>query len=255
MTPPHEGCSKRRSGHFANVTLFLPSSNGDFDRSLTEQRLGCVAGNTPWLPALIPPLNGVLTFPWDVIRIRGVPMRKSIVAAVSGVALIGAIFAPTAAATNGLGSTAGLRSVNALSSVGGTATASTSAGVAATKDKPVPDLAARIKKAKKDRENQVTDGERLRAAKKSGIKAPDISRAQRTPSRTRRRRSPAARPSHPTRRLWARPSERRRTTSVPSRTTPTPRSTCPRHWSTSSGHLAREATRPWEPRLSAPQAS
>jgi FtsP/CotA-like multicopper oxidase with cupredoxin domain len=105
-------------------------------------------------------------------------MRKSFVAAVSGVALIGAIFAPTAAATNGLSSVTGVRSVNALSSVGGTATASTSANAAVTKDGPVPDLAARMKKAKKDRENLVTDAERLRAAKKSGIKVPVISRAQ-----------------------------------------------------------------------------
>jgi hypothetical protein len=35
-----------------------------------------------------------------------------------------------------------------------------------------------MKKAKKDRDNEVTQAERLRAAKKSGIKAPTISRTQ-----------------------------------------------------------------------------
>jgi FtsP/CotA-like multicopper oxidase with cupredoxin domain len=41
----------------------------------------------------------------------------------------------------------------------------------------VPDLAARLKKAKKDRENQFSQKERMVAAKKSGIKAPTVSAA------------------------------------------------------------------------------
>jgi FtsP/CotA-like multicopper oxidase with cupredoxin domain len=93
-------------------------------------------------------------------------MLKRIVVAGAAFALLGATLMPTASAAP--------RAVDPVvgAPAGVDALVDAAAGLQSS---PAPDLASRIQKAKKDRENQVTQAERSLAAKKSGIKAPTIS--------------------------------------------------------------------------------
>jgi hypothetical protein len=97
----------------------------------------------------------------------GVHVKKRLIVGIAAFGLLGASLLPAAAAAPVVAS-AGV----APAGVEAIANAAVETG------DPTADLAARMKKAKKDRENQVTQAERLRAAKKSGIKAPVISRTQ-----------------------------------------------------------------------------
>ena len=92
-------------------------------------------------------------------------MRKSLFVGLAGLGLLAMSLAPGSVAA-----------APVSAEVGGVVPAVVPAAVDA--GDPAPDLAARMKKAKKDRDNLVTAAERLRAAKKSGITAPDISRTQ-----------------------------------------------------------------------------
>ena len=106
-------------------------------------------------------------------------MRKSIVAAVSSIAIIAASFLPTAQAAEGVQPAGDPASVSALAGVHGTVFVGNKKKVPANlKGAPLPDLAARMAKHKKDIKNEISFEEKLAAAERSGVHAPDISTFQ-----------------------------------------------------------------------------
>ena len=108
-------------------------------------------------------------------------MRARVLVGLSVLALVGATFIPPAAAVTTATGGGPLGAITAASLLGLPTSAPADDGpdaAAALRGDPIPDLADAIKKAKKDRENLVTQTERQAAAARSGLTAPDISKAQ-----------------------------------------------------------------------------